>query len=92
MFPKKEGISKYFSPHILLGKKQVDYKNEFAFSYGNYVQSFVDLDPKNSQLPQSIDTIYLHPLGLLQGGYQVMDFQTGRMSRRGRCKNDLSGH
>ena len=86
MFPKKEGISKYFLPHVLLGKKQVDYKKEFEFSYGNYVQAFVDLDSKTSQLPQSIDALYLRPLGSPQGGHQVMDLQTGRMSRRGRCK------
>ena len=62
MFPKKEGISKYFSPHVLLGKRQVDYKKEDEFDYGEYVQASVDLEPKNSQLPRSIDTIYLRPL------------------------------
>lgn len=86
MFPKKEGISRYFSPHVLLGKRQVDYKKEFEFSYDDYVQVYIDLDPKNSQLPQSIGAIYLRPLDSLQEGYQVMNLQTERMSRRGRCK------
>ena len=26
MFPKKEGISRYYSPHVLLGKRQIDFK------------------------------------------------------------------
>ena len=62
LFPKKEGISKYFSPHILLKKRQIDFQKEFEFSFGDYVQAQVDLDPKNSQLPRSIDAIYLRPL------------------------------
>ena len=73
MFPKKEEISKYFSPHVLLGKYQIDYRKEFEFSYGDYVQAFVDLDPKNSPLPRSIDAIYLRALDSLQGGHQVID-------------------
>ena len=31
LFPKKEGISKYFSPHVLLKRQQVDYNKEFQF-------------------------------------------------------------
>ena len=70
MFPKKEGISKYFSPHVLLGKRQVDFKKEYEFSFGDYVQAYVNLDPKNSQLPRSIDAVYLRPLDLLQSSHQ----------------------
>ena len=50
------------------------------------MQAQVDLDPKNSQLPRSIDAIYLRPLDSRQGSHQVMDLQTGRMSRRAKCK------
>ena len=35
LFPKKEGISKYFSPHTLLKKKQIDFWKEFEFSFGD---------------------------------------------------------
>ena len=68
LFPKKEGILKYFSPHVLLGKRQVDYKKEYEFGYGEYVQASVDLEPKTSQLPRSIDAIYLRPLDSKKGG------------------------
>ena len=59
LFPKKEGISKYFSPHVLLGKHQIDYRKEYEFSFGDYVQPFLGLEPKSSQLAQLIDAIYL---------------------------------
>ena len=64
----------------------MDFRKEFEFSFGDYVQAQIDLDPKNNNLPRSIDAIYLRPLDSRQGGHQVMDLQTGRMSRRARCK------
>lgn len=86
LFPKKEGISKYFSPHVLLKKRQIDFRKEFEFSFGDYVQAQTNLDPKNNNLPRSIDTIYLQPLDSWQGSHQVMDLQSGRMSRRAKCR------
>ena len=37
LFPKKEGILKYFSPHVLLKKQQINFRKEFEFSFGDYV-------------------------------------------------------
>ena len=37
LFPKKGGISRYFSPHVLFNCHQIDFKKEFEFSYGDYV-------------------------------------------------------
>lgn len=46
-----------------------------------------DLDPKNNNLPRLIDVIYLRAIYSLQGGQQVMDLQTGRVSRGSHCEN-----
>lgn len=72
---------------MILRQRQIDYNKEFKFSFGEYVQAFTDMDPKNSPLPHSIDAIYLRANGTLQGGHQVMDLQTGQMSRRVYCKS-----
>lgn len=64
LFPKKGGISKYFSPHVLLKRWMIDFRNVFG---GDYVQAKIDLDPKNLNLHRSIDVIYLQPLDSLQG-------------------------
>lgn len=90
LFQKAEGISKYFSPHILLKRWQIGYNKEFQFSYENYFQAHNDLDPKNNNFPRSIDAIYLSPLDKQQEGHQIMDLQTGCMSFQGWCKKWLS--
>lgn len=89
MFPKSTGISKYFAPYTILKKRQIDYKKEFSFSFGNYIQAYDEHTPKNTNVPRSIETIYLCAEPILQDGHQVMDLATGRMTRRpkyGKCK------
>ena len=59
LFPRAGGISKYFSPYVILRQKVIDYNKEWKFSFGDYVQAIHDMDPKNNNLPRSIDAIYL---------------------------------
>ena len=77
-FPKKAGISKYFSPYTILNQRQIDFNKEFAHSFGDYVQAVEDNPPKNNNLPRSKDYIYLRASNLLQGGHDLMDLATGR--------------
>ena len=81
-FPKKGGISKIFSPYTILKRKQVDFNKEFIYSFGDYVQATDDRNPKNNNLPRSIDAIYLCLAESLQGGHEMMDLATGRMFTR----------
>ena len=36
LFPKKNGISRVFSPHTILNQRQVDYEREFKHSFCDY--------------------------------------------------------
>ena len=51
MFPRSTGISKYFAPYTILKKKQIDYKKEFSFLFGNYVQAYNQQEPKTIMFP-----------------------------------------
>ena len=64
----------------------VDFNKEYEFSFGDYVQAYDEHAPKNNNVPRSIDTIYLRAEDSLQGGHQVMDLATGRMTRRPKCR------
>ena len=77
-FPKKAGISKYFSPYTILNQRQIVFNKEFAHSFGDYVQAVEDNPPKNKNLLRSKDCIYLRASNLLQGGHDLMDLSTGR--------------
>jgi len=51
MFTAKGGISKYYSPRIILGQWALDYKNECAISFGTYVQAQTNPKQTNSNAP-----------------------------------------
>ena len=80
IFPAKGGVSDYFSPHTIMTQKKVDYNKHCKVPFGAYVQATVDNQNKtNSNLPRTIDAIYLRPMTNVQGGYEVMNLATGRM-------------
>ena len=79
LFPVKGGVSTYFSPHIILGKKQLDYKKDFQHEFGEYVEASQVNNLSNTNLPQTTIAVYLRPSNSIQGGHQVMSFQTGKL-------------
>ena len=59
LFPVKGGVSSYFSPHVILGKKQLYYVKDFKYEFGEYVEASQVNTPSNTNLPQTVSTIYL---------------------------------
>jgi len=83
LFPAKGGISEYFSPHMLVGGRNIDYNKHCQMTFGSYVQANQDNNPKNTNAPRTIDAIYLRPIpSNIQGGHEVMDLATGRVVTR----------
>ena len=58
-FPPKNGLSPYYSPHSIVNGTQIDYNKHCSIPFGTYCQAHDENNPKNSQLPRTIDTIYL---------------------------------
>ena len=81
-FPVKGGISDYYSPHMILQKKTLDYNKHCQVEFGEYVQACNEPNPTNSQAPRTIDAIYLRPMNNLQGGHELMDLNSGRLITR----------
>ena len=69
LFPRKTGISKYYSPYVILKGRVIDFKKEFEFSYGDYVQANHIHTIKNNNVPRSFDAIYLRADDANQGGH-----------------------
>ena len=82
LFPRKNGISKHYSPFTIIKGKTIDFKKEYKFSFGDYVQANHRHEIKNNNFPRSVDAIYLRADPDEQGGHQVMDLATGKMIRR----------
>ena len=60
----------------------MDFNKEFIHSFGDCVQAIDDRLPKNNNLPRSIDLVYLRADNTLQGGHELMELTTGRVSGR----------
>ena len=55
-------------------------------NFGDYVQANVEEEPKNNNLPRTLDCIYLQRADCLQGGHELMDLATGELITRPWCE------
>ena len=83
-FPAKTGISLHYSTATIISSKQVDYKKELEFSFGDYGQANYDHQFTNNNLPRTIDCIYLQRAESWQKGHEIMDLATGEVITRPR--------
>ena len=80
MYLAREGVSDTFSPHHLIECRGLHYDTHFKYSFGEYVLSHVDTNPRNSMKPRAVDSIYLHPrIDTNQPGHYTMNLETGEI-------------
>ena len=77
IFPTKGGISSYFSPKMIMSKKDYDYLKHCQAPFGAYVHG--DLDTTNTNAPRTVDAIYFRPINNKQGGHELMNLNTGEL-------------
>ena len=76
-FPAKNGVSPYFSPHMIMNKRNIDYKKHCQFAFGEFLQAYQEKQIKNNNSPRTVDCIYLTPVLSDGGGHMVMNIATG---------------
>ena len=81
-FPAKHGISKHYSPRMIVHKRNIDYDKHCKFVLGEYVQAHDEPLIKNTNAPRSLDCIYLRPTASHQGGHELLHLQTNRIINR----------
>ena len=79
LLPAKGGISSYLSPYTIVTRRVVDYEKEFSTSFGAYVQANQDNTPTNTNLPRTLDCIFLGPTSGKQPGYELLNLATGQV-------------
>jgi hypothetical protein len=81
-FPNKNGVSKYFSPQMILHRENIDYERHCTYSLGEYVLAH-EPQPSNTNAPRALDwCIYLRPLDSAQGGHELLHLQTHAVVKR----------
>ena len=84
-YPAKGGISKYYSPQMIVLKRKVDFAKECAVEPGAYVQGWGH-ETRRNQKTRTVDAIYLEPANNSQGGHILMDLATGKEIQRKHVK------
>jgi hypothetical protein len=77
-FPARHGISKYYSPRMIVHHESLDYSKHCKYSYGTYVRGHDEPDPSNTNDPRSLDCIDLAYNPNQQGGHILLHLPTGR--------------
>ena len=69
-FPPKGGVSKYYSPRMILTGDALDYNRHCSIPFGTYVQAHNENNPTNTMAARALDCIYLRPI------YNQQEFYT----------------
>jgi hypothetical protein len=83
-YPAKNGVSPYYSPHMLLKKRNLEYNKHCSYTFGSYVQASEERTIKNNNKPRTVDAIYLYPNMAPAGGHWVMNIATGAKMHKAR--------
>jgi hypothetical protein len=81
-FPNKNGVSKYFSPRMIMHHENLDYERHCKYQIGEYVQAHDEPPQTNTNAPRSLDCIYLRPMDNAQGGHELLHLQTNKVVKR----------
>ena len=71
LFPAKDGVSPYFSPHHILMQRPVDFKRHCWIPVLQTVIAHDEPTPLNSLKAHTIEGIYLEPTNNIQGGHWI---------------------
>ena len=75
----KYGVSKYYSPRMILHQQNLDYEKHYKFALGTYVQGHNEPLHTNTSAAQSLDCIYLRYHASKQGGHELLHLQTNQL-------------
>ena len=88
LFPVEGGVSDYYSPNVILSRRNLDYRQHCRYEFGSYVQESQVNNPQNNNRPRTIDGIYLRPTKTIQGGHEIMDLATNQVLTRPKVNRD----
>jgi hypothetical protein len=75
-FPNKNGVSRYYSPRMILHQENLDYQRHCEYSIGEYVLAHDAPKRTNTNAPRALDCIYLRALDSIQEGHELLHLQT----------------
>jgi len=78
-FPANHGISKHYSPRMIVHKENIDFDTHCVYTIGEYVQGEHEPDRSNTNAPRTLDCLYLRPSSTSNKGYDLLHLQTNKV-------------
>ena len=84
-FPARYGISKTYSPYMIIHQTNIDFNTHGKHYPGEYVLGHNDLQIKNTMQPRALDCIYLRTSSLIYGKHELFHISTKQVITRKHC-------
>ena len=81
-FPSRFGLSKYYSPRMLLYIRNLTFKKHCKFSFGAHVQANQEPKPSDTLRARTIDCIYMRPSPAIQDVHEILHIATNKILTR----------
>ena len=82
IFPARQGISKYFSPRMIIHQENISYQQHCKTSCGTYVLAHNEPNTTNTNAPRALDCLYLRPTA--SGRHECLHLNTNKVITRRR--------
>jgi hypothetical protein len=83
-FPAKNGISQYYSPHMILHQRNLNHDKHCQYAFATYIQAHDEPDSSNTNAPCTLDCIYLQNNVNEHGGHDLLHLQMNHKITRHR--------
>ena len=84
-FPARYGLSRYYSPRMILQKKLLNFNTHCKHYTGEYVLAHDDKQIKNNMESRAIDCIYLRPANTSKYAHEFYNIATKKVIVRQNC-------
>lgn len=81
-FPARHGVSKYYSPRMIVHQENLHYDKHCRYAFGTYVEAHDEPSPSNDNQPRTLYCIYLRYVASHQGGHELLHLPTNRIITR----------
>ena len=81
-FPNKHGVSKYYSPRMIVAQENLDANSHCKYACGDYVQAHEEPLHSNTNAARSLDCLYLRPTSKSNNGHDLLHLQTNKIVTR----------
>ena len=78
-FPNKHGLSKHYSPRMIVAQENLDSDRHCKYACGDYVKAHQEPLKSNTHAARSLDCLYLRPTARSQNGHDLLHLQTNKI-------------